>query len=195
MISVIECNINDLPLTSCRVTMFATLPLYPLVVPFLLVLFRVLGFFVFVPVFSNSADSRECQGPACRSRSHCASGTWCPTPSDSPRRPHRPVWQCGEMSVGLLIGMLVGAVSRGFKLGAHMISQQMGLSLATIYDPSFEDQSTVIEQVAFWIALVAFLTMGGHRESHQRRRLQLPAVPMGSGGSRRNDAHRGHAAR
>ena len=37
-------------------TMFTDLmPLFPLVIPFLLVLFRLLGLFAFVPFFSNSA--------------------------------------------------------------------------------------------------------------------------------------------
>jgi flagellar biosynthesis protein FliR len=88
----------------------------------------------------------------------------------------------GEMSVGLLIGMLVAGVFSGVQLGAHLISQQMGLGLANIYDPSFEDQSTVIEQVAFWIALVAFLSMGGHREILNAIVFSYRAVPMGNGG-------------
>jgi flagellar biosynthesis protein FliR len=60
-----------------------------------------------------------------------------------------------------------------------MISQQMGLSMSAIYDPSFEDQSTVIEQVAFWIALVAFLSMGGHREVINAVVYSYQRVPMG----------------
>jgi flagellar biosynthesis protein FliR len=63
-----------------------------------------------------------------------------------------------------------------------MVSQQMGLSLATLYDPSFEDQSTVIEQIAFWTALVAFLAMNGHRELINAVVYSYKAVPIGSGG-------------
>jgi len=63
-----------------------------------------------------------------------------------------------------------------------MISQQMGLSLATLYDPSFEDQTTVIEQIAFWIALVAFLGVGGHREILNAVIYSYQTIPIGSGG-------------
>jgi flagellar biosynthesis protein FliR len=87
----------------------------------------------------------------------------------------------GEMSVGLVIGMLLGTVFAGIQLGAHMLSQQMGLSLATLYDPSFEDQSTVIEQIAFWLALVAFLSMGGHREIINACVYSYRTVPLGGG--------------
>jgi flagellar biosynthesis protein FliR len=58
----------------------------------------------------------------------------------------------------------------------------MGLSLAAIYDPAFEDQSTVIEQIAFWIALVAFLAMGGHRQIISAVVYSYKTVPIGSGG-------------
>ncbi len=86
----------------------------------------------------------------------------------------------GEMTIGLLIGLLVGAVFAGIQLGAHLVAQQMGLALSAIYDPSFEGQSTVIEQVAFWIALVAFLAMGGHREIINAIVYSYKAVPMGT---------------
>ena len=88
----------------------------------------------------------------------------------------------GEMTIGLLIGLMLAAVFGGIQMGAHLISQQMGLSLATLYDPAFEDQSTVIEQVAFWIALVAFLAMGGHREVLNAVVYSYQKVPLGGGG-------------
>jgi flagellar biosynthetic protein FliR len=167
--------------------MFADLlPLYPLLLPFLLVLFRLVGIFTFVPFFSNSslpANLRVLLGLAI---------TFCvwnviPTAQKSPEHlpstlPALIVAVAGEMSVGLLMGLLLAAVFAGIQLGAHMISQQMGLSLATLYDPSFEDQSTVVEQIAFWIALVAFLSIGGHREVINAVVYSYKSVPLGSGG-------------
>jgi flagellar biosynthetic protein FliR len=163
--------------------MFADLtPLYPLAIPFLLVLFRVLGLFIFVPVFSNSAIPTNIKVLLSLAITFCVCNV-------VPRGAVMPetlvglvVAVAGEMSVGLLIGLLVGGVFAGIQLGAHLISQQMGLALANIYDPSFEDQSTAIEQVAFWIALVAFLSMGGHREILNAIVYSYKAVPMGSGG-------------
>lgn len=163
--------------------MFADLtPLYPLAAPFLLVLFRVLGLFVFVPVFSNSAIPGNVKVLLSLAVTLCV---WNVVP-------HKTdiaggliglvVAIAGEMSVGLMIGMLVGGVFAGVQLGAHMISQQMGLSLSSIYDPSFEDQSTVIEQIAFWLALVTFLSMGGHREVINAVVYSYTRVPMGAGG-------------
>jgi len=163
--------------------MFADLtPLYPLLAPFLLVLFRVIGLFIFVPVFSNSAIPANIKVLLALAITLCV---WNVVPH-STATPDTLVGLvvavAGEMSVGLLIGLLVGGVFAGIQLGAHLISQQMGLALANIYDPSFEDQSTAIEQVAFWIALVAFLSMGGHREILNAVVYSYKTVPMGSGG-------------
>jgi flagellar biosynthetic protein FliR len=162
------------------------MPLYPLVGPFLLVLFRLVGIVVFVPFFSNSSvpgNVRILLGLA------VAVCVWNVVPGVRELGARLPAsvpslvaMIAGEMSVGLVIGMLLGAVFGGLQLGAHLISQQMGLSMATLYDPSFEDQSTVIEQVAFWIAFVAFLSMGGHREVIRAVVYSFQTVPVGGGG-------------
>jgi flagellar biosynthetic protein FliR len=168
-------------------TVFTDLvPLYPLLVPFLLVLFRLVGIFTFVPFFSNSnipGNVRVLLGLA------IALCVWNVVPVAQKSEAVLPgslpaliLAVAGEMGVGLLIGMLIAALFAGIQLGAHMISQQMGLSMATLYDPSFEDQSTVIEQIAFWIALVAFLSMGGHREVINAVVYSYRTVPLGSGG-------------
>ena len=157
-------------------------PLYPLLFPFLLVLFRVLGLFVFVPVFSNTAIPMNIKVLLALAIAFCV---WNVVPHMT-KTPDTliglTVAVIGEMSVGLLIGMLVAAVFAGVQLGAHLVSQQMGLGLANVYDPSFEDQSTVIEQVAFWIALVAFFSMGGHREILNAVVYSYRAIPMGNSG-------------
>lgn len=162
--------------------MFAELvPLYPLVVPFLLVLFRVLGLFVFVPMFSNSAVPGNLKVLLSLAMTFCVWNVVPHTTAVPDTLIGIVVAVAGELTVGLLIGMLVGAVFAGVQLGAHLVSQQMGLSMAAIYDPSFEDQSTVIEQVAFWIALVVFLSMGGHRDVINTIVYSYKTVPMGQG--------------
>lgn len=167
--------------------MFSDLtPFYPLVVPFLLVLFRLGGVFVFVPFFSNTSIPGNVKVLLSLAMAFCVwnvvpgvqrSGVTVP-----PTVPGLVVAVAGEMSVGLVIGLLVAAMFGGIQMGAHMVSQQMGLSLATLYDPSFEDQSTVIEQIAFWIALVVFLSMGGHREIINAVIYSFQKVPLGGGG-------------
>jgi len=161
-------------------------PLYALVGPFLLVLFRLLGLLAFVPFFSTSSIPANIKVLLGLAITFCV---WNVVPSVRASGPTMPgtltglvVAIAGEMTIGLCIGMMLGAVFAGIQLGSHMISQQMGLSLATLYDPAFEDQSTVIEQIAFWIAMVAFLSLGGHREIINAVVYSYRTVPIGSGG-------------
>ena len=161
-------------------------PLYPLLIPFLLVLFRLLGMMVFTPFFSNSSIPGNVKVLLALAMSVCvwnvaphARGQTLVIPETLPALV---VAIAGEMSIGLLVGMMVAAMFAGVQLGSHMVSQQMGLSLAALYDPAFEDQSTVIEQVAFWIALVAFLSMGGHRAMINAVVYSYEKVPIGGGG-------------
>jgi len=163
--------------------MFTSLTsLYPLLIPFLLVAFRVMGIFLFAPFFSNSSIPANIRILLSLAITVCV---WTVVPHDAKIQPNILtiiVAIAGEMTVGLLIGLLLAAVFAGIQLGAHLVSQQMGLSLATLYDPSFEDQSTVMEQVAFWIALVVFLSMGGHRQVISAIVYSYRTVPMGQGG-------------
>jgi flagellar biosynthesis protein FliR len=161
-------------------------PLYPLVVPFLLVLFRLLGVVTFVPFFSNSSIPGNVKAMLCLAMTVCV---WNVVPGvrgsaihTVPTLPGLVTAIAGEMTVGLMIGLLLAVVLGGIQTGAHLISQQMGLSLAAVYDPAFEDQSTVIEQVAFWIALIVFLSMGGHREILNSVIYSYQKVPLGGGG-------------
>ena len=158
--------------------------LFPLVVPFLLVLFRLLGLFAFVPFFSNSAIPGNVKVLLGLAISVCV---WNVAPHVKESGAYVPetligltLAVVGELAIGLLIGLMVGALFGGIQLGAHMVSQQMGLSLATLYDPAFEDQSTVIEQIAFWITLVAFLSLGGHRQLINAVIYSYQKVPIGS---------------
>ncbi len=165
--------------------MFTDLPiLFPLVIPFLLVLFRLLGMFAFVPFYSNSNIPGNVKVLLSLAIAFCV---WnvvpvAKLPPSCETLVGLVVAVAGEMSIGLVLGMLLAALFMGVQLGAHMISQQMGLSLATLYDPSFEDQSTIIEQIAFWIAMVAFLGMGGHREILNAVVYSYQKIPIGSGG-------------
>lgn len=151
-----------------------------MVCPFLLVLFRVMGVFAFVPVFSNSAIPINVKALLGVAIALCI----------FPIVPHRQlppdlisvtVGILSELSVGMLLGIVTNLVFTGIQLGAHMLSQQMGLSMAAIYDPMFDEQSTAIEQIAFWLTFIAFLAIGGHREVINAIVYSYQTVPMGTG--------------
>jgi flagellar biosynthesis protein FliR len=150
------------------------------------VLFRLLGIFAFVPFFSNSSIPGNVKVLLGLAIALCVwnivPGVRSAALTSAQTLPGLVAALAGEMTVGLLIGVMLAVIFGGIQMGAHLVSQQMGLSLAAIYDPAFEDQSTVIEQVAFWIALVTFLTMGGHRAVINAVVYSYQRVPLGGGG-------------
>ncbi len=156
----------------------ALFQLFPLVMPFLLVLFRVIGLFVFVPVFSNTSIPGNVKVLLAVAITCCIWST-VPKAVVPANLIDVTVAVACEAGVGMLLGLAVTMVFSGLQLGAHMVSQQMGLSMASVYDPMFQDQTTVIEQLAFWLTLVAFFAIGGHRELINALVYSYQTVPMG----------------
>lgn len=156
--------------------------LLPFVAPFVMVLFRIVGLFAFVPFFSNVAIPTNIKVLLALAISFCVYNV-VPKPDIIPQQWGSLIgitWSIvGEMSVGLLIGTLVSLVFMGITLGTHQLSTQMGLSMATIFDPTFNEQSTVIEQFGYWLALLVFFTLGGHREVINAIVYSYQTVPMG----------------
>lgn len=156
------------------------LPLYPLVVPFALVLFRVVGLFTFVPVFANASIPGNVKVLLGLAVTVCI---WNVIPIPKIQLGLVPILLgvIGELSVGMLIGILTNLIFTGIQTGAHLISQQMGLSMAAVYDPMFDQQSTVVEQLAFWLTLMIFFGMGGERVLINTLVASFTSVPLGQG--------------
>lgn len=67
-----------------------------------------------------------------------------------------------ELLVGIVIGYASRAVFAGIEMAGHLISFQMGLALATTFDPQSGHQSTVISMLYYWTALMVFLGLDVH---------------------------------
>ena len=100
---------------------------FPLVVPFLLVLFRVMGLFAFVAFFSNAAIPGNVKALLGLCITFCIFSVVPRNVAMPASLPSLVLAIMGEMSVGLLMGMMVSLVFNGLQLGAHILSQQMGL--------------------------------------------------------------------
>lgn len=76
----------------------------------------------------------------------------------------------GQMAVGMVTEFIIGEVL-GFaaamtlmaaQIAGGLISQQSGLALSTVLNPMFEEESTVLDQLWFFAALMFFLALHGH---------------------------------
>jgi flagellar biosynthesis protein FliR len=68
----------------------------------------------------------------------------------------------GELLIGLTIGLMTTTVFSGLELAGVLIGQQVGISLAQVFDPLFEEEASVLGQLYFWLAMVVFLLIKGH---------------------------------
>lgn len=69
-----------------------------------------------------------------------------------------------ETLTGLVFGFITNICFNSLKTAGSLIDQQLGLSMANIYDPNTNTQSTLIENTLYWIGIVIFFGMDGHHK-------------------------------
>lgn len=69
----------------------------------------------------------------------------------------------GELMIGLFVGLSVTLMMLGVQVAAQVVSYQAGIALGQAFNPMLDDESTVIAQLYFLVAMMVFLAVGGHR--------------------------------
>lgn len=69
----------------------------------------------------------------------------------------------GELAIGLSLGILAQAFFSCIALGGELIGQQAGFAIASVLDPTTNQDTSLMEQVHILIATIVFLAIGGHR--------------------------------
>ncbi len=67
-----------------------------------------------------------------------------------------------EAAVGALLGWLATLPLMLAQYAGQLIGTQLGLGFAEVYDPNTDASAEVIGQILTWLALAAFLILGGH---------------------------------
>lgn len=66
-----------------------------------------------------------------------------------------------EALVGLALGLIASLPMLSVQVGGLLMGQQMGLGLATIFNPAIDSEGDVVGQILFFSALALFLSLGG----------------------------------
>lgn len=69
----------------------------------------------------------------------------------------------GELALGLLIGFGVSLILAGVQLAIQTVSQQAGLALGEVFNPMLETSAPIAAELYFYVCMVVFVTIGGHR--------------------------------
>ncbi len=68
----------------------------------------------------------------------------------------------GEVVVGLVLGYVVLLVFLGIRIAGQMVDMQMGLLMASVFDPQFGSPVTLMGQFYYLLGTVFFFVINGH---------------------------------
>ncbi len=68
----------------------------------------------------------------------------------------------GEIMIGLAMGFILTLMFTGIRVGAEMVSQQIGFSMSEIVDPVSGSSSTLIAQFFILLTMLLYVLMNGH---------------------------------
>lgn len=84
-----------------------------------------------------------------------------------------------EVLVGIVVGFAAQLVFHAIQIAGDFISQFMGLSMASMYDPHMENQTMVLGQLMSALAMLTFLAMDGHHLLFRAMTETFNLIPQG----------------
>jgi flagellar biosynthesis protein FliR len=130
---------------------------------FLVVLARVSGVFVFVPMPGFAGGPEPVRIIFSLALTVALYPLW-PVFHELPGSGLLAGWLITEAALGLTIGLVVGLLAEAFGLFGQMISLHSGHSFASTIDPTTQADSGLIVVLAQSVAALLFFTLGLHRE-------------------------------
>jgi flagellar biosynthetic protein FliR len=86
----------------------------------------------------------------------------------------------GEVFLGFIIGFIMMLPIAAVQMGALIMGQQMGFGLASVYNPAIESDSDLLGELLIYIALGAYIVMGGVEASILAVLRTVDGVPLGT---------------
>lgn len=84
-----------------------------------------------------------------------------------------------EVAIGFVIGFICNIIFIAVQSAGEIMDLQMGLSVATALDPVFGAVISVIGRLAFFTALIVFITADGHHLIFSALNQSFTALPAG----------------
>ncbi len=131
---------------------------------FLLVLARVSGVFIYVPLPGIKSGPEMTRAVFALSMTFVLFPRW---PVIDPANVNIALligWVLAEAGMGIAVGLAVAFLTEGFQMGAQIISLQAGYTFATTIDPSSGADSSVLLSIAQLTAGLLFFATGMDRQ-------------------------------
>jgi flagellar biosynthetic protein FliR len=147
---------------------------------FLLVLARVAGALIFVPLPGLKSAPDSIRAALALGFTLALYGQW-PAVDATAATPARLIgWALAEASIGIAIGVCVAIVLEAFLLAAQVLGQQAGYGYASTIDPTTQADSGLLIVFAQLISGMLFFTMGLDRDVFRLFAESLGKIPPGT---------------
>ena len=84
-----------------------------------------------------------------------------------------------ETANGLVLGYIVNICFYTLKMAGKLIDNQLGLSMASTYDPNTQSQSTIIENLMYFVGIVIFFVVDAHHILIASIQKSFNLIPIG----------------
>jgi flagellar biosynthetic protein FliR len=155
---------------------------------FLLVLARVGGALVFVPLPGFRSGPEPARAALALGFTLALSSRWPVVEAVAATPARLAAWVAAEAAVGIAIGVTVAMALEAFSLAAQVLGLQAGYAYASTVDPSTDADSGVLLVFAQLTAMMLFFAMGLDREVLRLFARSLETLPPGSWGFGRGAA-------
>jgi len=146
---------------------------------FLMVLVRMLGAFVFVPLPVGEAGPSQLRVVLALACTFALYPRW-PVANPPDSLAQMVVWLVSEAALGVSIGLAVSFISESMTVGAQMLSMQAGYAFASMVDPTTQADSGVLLVVAQLTSGLLFFATGLDRQVVQAFAWSLDKYPPGA---------------
>lgn len=86
----------------------------------------------------------------------------------------------GEVLVGLAIGYVASLVFASIKIAGQLIDVQMGLAMASLFDPQSGSQNTIVGQFLDTLGILLFMLIDGHHRLLAALAKSYELIPLGN---------------
>jgi len=130
---------------------------------YVLILFRVAGMMIFAPLLGSVQIPRRVRGLIAVVLAAAMAPGITPQVQLPPTAGELAVAIGGEIVFGLAMGLILSMIFVAAQWAGQIIGQQMGLNLGETFDPQFGAHGSMIGDLYYFLALVIFISIDGHR--------------------------------
>ena len=145
---------------------------------FLLVLARVSGLFFLMPFFNDVGVPIKVRILFAIGITIVVFGQVSPVGKNFPGLAMLTVGMAMELAIGLAMGLVVSMLFAGLGMGARLISQQTGMALANVFDPTSNANTPILGQLYTLVATVIFLAINGHHSALRALIASFQKIPL-----------------